>query len=114
MKEIYEVKHHFLITEFTNYLITHPRFNLPLGVEVILLDSGDKGYTRYMLKCAPKKNDNLVFIDVGELAPIRSRLKNPKIITREAARKINLKEKSVVGAKKIKQSDKPKKSRPPK
>ena len=100
MNEIYRAKHDILITEFTNYLITHPRFNLPLGAEVILMDSRDKGYTRYMLKQAPKKGNNIVFVDVGELTPIRSRLKKPKIITREFAKKINLKPKPVSRARK--------------
>jgi hypothetical protein len=37
-----------------------------------------------MLEKAPKddKTNSIVFIDVGELAPIRSRLKKPKIISR--------------------------------
>lgn len=89
MKEVYRSKRDVLLTEFTNYLITHPKFNLPLGAEVILVDSRDKAYTSYMLKQAPKKKDNLVFVDVGELTPARSRLKKPKIISRESARKIS-------------------------
>lgn len=84
MKEFYLAKHGELIMEFTRYLITHPKFSekIPEGAEVILLDSRDKGYTRFMLKNAPKKKTNVVFVDVGELAPIRSRLKKPKIIER--------------------------------
>jgi hypothetical protein len=81
---------HFLINElfieFTRYLITHPEFgeDLPKGSEVILLDRKDPGYTNYMLKRAPKKD--AIFIDVGKLAPIRSRLRKPKIISRPPAR----------------------------
>ena len=84
MKELYLAKHGDLFMEFTRYLITHPKFSekIPEGAEVILLDSRDKGYTRFMLKNAPKKKVNVVFVDVGELAPIRSRLKKPKIIAR--------------------------------
>ena len=87
MKEFYLAKHGELIMEFTRYLITHPKFSekIPEGAEVILLDSRDKGYTRFMLKNTPKKKANVVFVDVGELAPIRSRLKKPKIIARPSA-----------------------------
>jgi hypothetical protein len=87
MKEIYLAKHSDLFMEFTRYLITHPKFSekIPEGAKVILLDSRDKGYTRFMLKNVPKGKANVVFIDVGELAPIRSRLRKPKIITRPSA-----------------------------
>ena len=49
MKEFYLAKHGELIMEFTRYLITHPKFSekIPEGAEVILLDSRDKGYTRF-------------------------------------------------------------------
>ncbi len=89
MDDLYTLKHSDLFLEFTRYITTHPKFSeqIPDGAEVILLDSHDKGYTRFMLKHAPKKNANVVFVDVGELAPIRSRVKNPKIISREAAKK---------------------------
>jgi hypothetical protein len=85
MKEFYRAKFNELFTEFTRYLITHPDFaeDIPQGAEVILLDQKDKGYTQYMLKKAPRKN--VVFIDVGKLAPIRSRLRKPKIISRPPA-----------------------------
>ena len=60
---------------------------MPKDAELILLDRRDPGYTRFMLEKAPKENDEqpVVFIDVGELAPIRSRLKKPKIISRPPA-----------------------------
>jgi hypothetical protein len=82
MKEFYRAKFNELFTEFTRYLITHPDFgaDIPQGAEVILLDRKDPGYTNYMLKKAPKQG--AVFIDVGKLAPVRSRLRKPKIISR--------------------------------
>lgn len=86
MKEFYRAKFNELFVEFTRYLITHPEFGEDIikGAELILLDRRDPGYTNYMLENAPKddKNNSIVFIDVGELAPIRSRLKNPKVISR--------------------------------
>lgn len=85
MNEFYRAKFNELFTEFTRYLITHPDFGetIPKGVEVILLDRSDPGYTNYILGTAPKKD--VVFVDVGELAPIRSRMKKPKIISRPPA-----------------------------
>jgi len=82
MKEFYRAKFNELFMEFNRYLITHPDFgkDIPKGSEIILLDRKDVGYTRYMLKKAPKKD--VIFIDVGKLAPIRSRLRKPKIISR--------------------------------
>lgn len=95
MNNIHEAKHRSLAAEFTNYLITHPNFNIPLGAEVILLDCKDSLYTRYMLKHAPKNGASVVFIDVGELAPIRSRIKKPQIISLEAARKFGAQTRSI-------------------
>ena len=89
MNEFYRAKFDELFLEFTRYLITHPDFggDMPKDAELILLDRRDPGYTRFMLEKAPKENDEqpVVFIDVGELAPIRSRLKKPKIISRPPA-----------------------------
>jgi len=85
MNEFYRAKFNELFAEFTRYMITHPDFgeDIPKGAEVILLDRGDPGYTNYILGKAPKKG--VVFIDVGKLAPVRSRLRKPKIISRPPA-----------------------------
>ena len=90
MNEFYRAKFNELFTEFSRYLITHPDFgeNIPKGAELILLDRNDPGYTGFMLEKAPKgnkKDQPVVFIDVGVLAPIRSRLRKPKIIARPPA-----------------------------
>jgi len=89
MNEIYHLKHSDLFIEFTRYLTIHSKFseNIPEGGEVILLDTRDAGYTRFMLKSAPKTDRNIVFVDVGELAPIRSRVRKPKIVSRDTAKK---------------------------
>jgi len=82
MNEFYRAKFNELFMEFTRFLITHADFgeDIPKGAEVILLDRLDPGYTNYMLEKAPRKD--VVFIDVGKLAPIRSRLQKPQIISR--------------------------------
>lgn len=89
MSDIYRMKHNDLFIEFTRYITNHPKFSeqIPEGAEVLLLDCRDSGYTRFMLKSVPKGNKNIVFIDVGELAPVRSRLKSPKIISPNDAKK---------------------------
>jgi hypothetical protein len=85
MNEFYRAKFNELFMEFTRYLITHPDFgeDIPKGSEVILLDRQDPGYSNYVLKKAPKKG--VIFIDVGKLGPVRSRLRKPKIISRPPA-----------------------------
>jgi hypothetical protein len=71
--------------KFTCYLITHPDFgeDISKGAEIILLDRSVPSYSNYILKQAPK--NDVVFIDVGKLAPVRSRLRRPKIISRPPA-----------------------------
>jgi len=80
------------LLEFNRYLLAHPDFSekIPQGAEVILLDQRDAGYNRYMLETAPKETPEqpLVFIDVGELAPVRSRLKHPKVVARPSVARV--------------------------
>lgn len=87
MNEFYRAKFNELFLEFNRYLMNHPDFadKFPPEAEVILLDSRDAGYNGFMLTNAPKETGKVVFVDVGELAPIRSRLKHPKIVSRPRA-----------------------------
>ena len=89
MNSMYQLKHNDLFIEFTRFITAHPKFSedIPEGAEVVLLDTRDAGFTRFMLKTAPKTDRNVVFVDVGELAPIRSRVRNPKIISRDTVKK---------------------------
>ena len=55
---------------------------IPDGAEVVLLDSRDSKYNRHMLtaiRTAPPEHP-VVYIEVGELAPVRSRLRNPRVL----------------------------------
>ena len=83
MNEFYRSKFKELFLEFNRYIFANPEFTgeFPQGAEVILLDSRDVGYNTFMLKHAPKGKE-IVFVDVGELAPVRSRLKHPRLIAR--------------------------------
>jgi len=91
MDEFYWAKFNELSLEFNRYLLEHPDFlkKIPQGAEVILLDQRDPKYNRYMLEAAPQEpgEQPLVFIDVGKLEPVRSRLKKPKVVQRSAAKK---------------------------
>jgi len=84
MNEFYRAKFNELFLEFNRYLLMHPDFGekFPPEAEVILLDRRDSGYTNFMLNSAPQETGPVVFVDVGELAPIRSRLKKPIIVSR--------------------------------
>ena len=87
MNEFYRAKFNELFLEFNRYLLIHPDFTekFPPEAEVILLDSHDKGYNSFMLKSAPRETSKVVFVDVGELAPVRSRLQHPEIVSRPRA-----------------------------
>jgi hypothetical protein len=89
MNEFYRAKFNELFAEFTRYLVEHPEFagQIPDGAEVILLDSRDSEYNRYVLtaiRAAPPEHP-VVYVEVGELAPVRSRLRNPTVLPAPAA-----------------------------
>jgi hypothetical protein len=82
MNEYYRVELNELLTEFNRYLAEHPAFveKIPNGAEVVLLDKRDLGYNRFVLENL--KNDHpIIYIDVGELTPVRSRLRQPTIVS---------------------------------
>jgi len=84
MNEFYHAKFNELFVEFTRYLVEHPEFaeRIPDGTEVMLLDSRDPAYNRYILSTvqAAATEHFVVYIEVGDLRPIRSRLQNPRVI----------------------------------
>jgi hypothetical protein len=82
MNEYYRAKLNDLLTEFNRYLAEHPAFaeKIPNEAEVILLDKRDSGYNRFVLENL-KKDHPVIYIDVGELAPVHSRLKHPVVVT---------------------------------
>ena len=82
MNEFYRSKLNELLSEFNRYLAEHPAFveKIPNGAEVILLDKRDPAYNRYVLSTI-KSDHEIVYVDVGELMPVKSRLKRPKVVT---------------------------------
>ena len=82
MSDYYRAKLNELLTEFYRYLAEHPAFaeKIPNQAEVVLLDKRDAEYNRFILETL--KNDHpIIYIDVGDLAPVHSRLKRPTVIT---------------------------------
>jgi len=89
MNEFYRAKFNELFTEFTRYLVEHPEFagRIPDGAEVVLLDGRDSEYNRCILTAirAATPEHPVMYVEVGELAPVRSRLRNPRILPTPAA-----------------------------
>jgi len=89
MDPFYRAKFNELFMEFTRYLIEHPEFveHIPEGAQVVLLDRSDPRYNRQAIEFArqAKQTDDVpdrpvVYIEVGELAPIRSRLRKLQVL----------------------------------
>lgn len=89
MTEFYQAKFKELFIEFTRYLTEHPEFaaHIPKDAEVILLDSKDPNYSLETIKNAEinKQSDDhtkrpVVYIEVREKAPVKSRLRKVKIL----------------------------------
>ena len=90
MNTLYEEKYDELFTEFNSYVIEHPDFakRIPQDALVVLLDKNDSTFNYENLrrsKSYMKRDDNpkrpVVYVQVGRLAPIRSRLRNPRLLT---------------------------------
>ncbi len=91
MNELFAIKYDELLTEFNRYVIEHPDFlaSVPNEALIVFVDATDPEFSRYnLVRVAEyRKHDDLpnrpvVYLDVGELAPIRSRIVNPRVLTR--------------------------------
>jgi len=91
MNEIFRVKYEELLTEFNRYIMTHPKFlaGIPDEALIVLLDPRDPEFNRCSLERLQsyRRNDDkperpVVYVDVGELAPLRSRLVKPRVLSR--------------------------------
>lgn len=91
MNELFVIKYDMLLTEFNNYVMTHPEFaaNIPDEALIILIDLNDPEFSYYNVKRvqAYRRNDDnpdrpTVYVEIGELAPLRSRLIQPRVLSR--------------------------------
>ena len=89
MSDFYRAKLSELTMEFTRYLIQHPEFaeRIPNGAQVVLLDRQDPTYSQQAMAYAQsaRVTDDvpdrpLVYVEVGELAPVRSRLQKVRVL----------------------------------
>jgi len=80
-----------LLTEFNNYVMMHPEFmaDIPDEALIVLIDPNDPEFSYHSLErvWAYQRNDDksdrpVVYVDVGELAPVRSRLIKPCVLSR--------------------------------
>jgi hypothetical protein len=91
MKELFAIKYDELLTEFNRYVMTHSDFlaDIPDEALIVLIDPNDAEFSRYNLERvqAYQCNDDkpgrpVVYVDVGKLAPVRSRLVKPRVLSR--------------------------------
>lgn len=91
MNTFYQAKLNELMTEFTRYLIENPDFGeqIPQGAQVVLLDRRDPSYSQQAIQYAAQsktKDDDpkrpVVYIEVTEMRPIRSRVQKLQILER--------------------------------
>ncbi len=91
MNELFAIKYDELLTEFNRYVMTHSNFlaDIPDEALVVLIDPNDSEFSRYNLErvrayqCNDDKPDRpVVYVDVGKLAPVRSRLVEPRVLSR--------------------------------
>lgn len=90
MTEFYQAKFKELFIEFNRYLIEHPEFaaHIPKDAHVVLLDYQDPYYSIEAIKLAQRAKEldeasdrPVVYIEVREMAPVKSRLRKVKILT---------------------------------
>ena len=90
MNSLYELKYDELLAEFDRYVVEHPdfMFQIPDGALVVLVDGNDPEFSRHSLEIARRYrlHDDVpdrpaVYVDVGELAPVRSRITRPRVVS---------------------------------
>ncbi len=90
MSSLYELKYDELLAEFDRYVIEHPdfTFQIPDGALVVLVDSNDPQFSRHSLEIARRYrlHDDVpdwpvIYVDVGELAPAKSRITHPRVVS---------------------------------
>jgi hypothetical protein len=91
MNEFFATKYDQFLMEFNRYVIEHPEFlaDIPNEALIVFIDPTDPAFNRFNLerveryRAVDDKPDRpIVYLDVGELAPIHSRIQNPRILTR--------------------------------
>jgi hypothetical protein len=93
MNELFTLKYEDILTEFNRYIMEHPGFlkDIPDNALLVFIDPADPEFSEYNKRRAALylKNDELpkrpvVYVDIGELAPVHSRLLNPRILPKSS------------------------------
>ena len=86
--EVYESRYTLLGSEFDQYVQEHPAFatRIPTGALIVFLDKLEPEFSEWSLARARQHAEiddqpgrPVVYVDVGKLAPRRSRLVRPRI-----------------------------------
>jgi len=86
--EIYEARYTLLGSEFDQYVLEHPEFaaSIPNGALIVFLDKTEPEFSEWSLarvrqhaQIDDRPERPVVYIDVGKLAPRRSRLVKPRV-----------------------------------
>lgn len=94
MNHLYQAKFKELFIEFTRFLVEHPEVagQIPRNAHVVLLDSHDPIYSLQAIRFAEQAqhtddlpNRPVVYVEVKEMAPVRSRLQEVDILTKPPA-----------------------------
>jgi hypothetical protein len=92
MNSLFEEKYDELFAEFNHYVVEHPEFakRIPHDALVVLLDKNDPLFNHENLRRAKSylqhddhPNRSIVYIQVGRLAPVKSRLRDLRLMTHE-------------------------------
>ncbi len=92
MNSLFEEKYDELFAEFNHYVVEHPEFakRIPHDALVVLLDKNDPLFNRENLRRAKSytqhddnPNRSIIYIQVGRLAPVKSRLRYLRVMTHE-------------------------------
>lgn len=91
MSDTYRAKYNELFTELNHYMLEHPEFGerIPQNALIVLVDENDPEFSRRNIQLAQEYlvHDDLpgrpvIYVEVGELVPVRSRLQHPRVVTR--------------------------------
>ena len=89
MNTMYQLHFEELLAEFDQYVLEHPDFaqRIPNNAQIVFVDERDPDFSRWSVQAfgGPPLHDDIpdrpvVYIEVGELVPRRSRLKSPRLI----------------------------------
>ena len=89
MNSLYPLRYQEILDEFDQYVLEHPDFvaQLPDQAQLVFVDEKDPEFSRWSVETfgSPAPHDDLsdrpiVLVEIGELAPRRSRLLDLRIV----------------------------------